>query len=109
MNNTAAKELAALPACDFESHELNSRAGAPRSASSRLNFMDTSEKPNFAAGMLRQRRTIIALAILLVAAGIAVLFVLDRMPLPLRILVGLTDVFGGLTLLVLVRQKLPKR
>ena len=55
--------------------------------------------------MLRQRRTIIALALLLIAAGLTVLFLLERMPLPLRILVGLTDVIGGLTLLVLVRQK----
>ena len=58
--------------------------------------------------MLRQRRTIIALALLLIAAGLTVLFLLERMPLPLRILVGLTDVFGGLTLLVLVRQKFSK-
>lgn len=67
--------------------------------------MEPSQDPNAASRMLRQRRTIIALSLLLIAAGITVLFVLERMPLPLRILVGLTDVFGGLTLLVIVRQK----
>jgi uncharacterized membrane protein HdeD (DUF308 family) len=72
-------------------------------------LMDTSQEPNAAAKTLRQRRIILALALLLIAAGIIVLFVLERMPLPLRILVGLTDVVGGLTLLVLVRQKFSRR
>lgn len=55
----------------------------------------------------RQKRTLTALAILLVALGFLVLFVLDRMPLPLRMLVGLGDLFAGLVLLVLVKQKFP--
>ena len=58
-----------------------------------------------AANRARQKRTIIALACVLIAGGLVVLLVLDRMPLPLRILVGLMDVFAGLGLLVLVRQK----
>jgi fatty acid desaturase len=53
----------------------------------------------------RQKRTITILATLLIVAGLIVLLLLQRMPLPMRILVGLTDVFGGLVLLVLVRQK----
>jgi hypothetical protein len=53
----------------------------------------------------RQGKTITWLAAGLIVAGLAVLFVLPRLPLPMRILVGLTDVFAGLTLLVLVRQK----
>jgi hypothetical protein len=65
--------------------------------------------PQVTARTLRQKRTIIILALLLIAGGITVLFALERMPLPMRILVGLTDVFGGLTLLVLVRQKFSER
>lgn len=53
----------------------------------------------------RQKRTIQILSALLIAGGLAVLFLLTRMPLPLRILVGLTDVVAGAVLLVLVRQK----
>ncbi|WP_414662137.1 hypothetical protein [Horticoccus sp. 23ND18S-11] len=49
-----------------------------------------------------------ALAFLLIAGGLAVLFFLQRMPLPMRILVGLIDVFAGLGFLVLVRQKFPR-
>ena len=53
----------------------------------------------------RQKRTVTALAFVLIAGGLTVLLLLERMPLPMRILVGLTDIFAGLTLLVLVRQK----
>ena len=53
----------------------------------------------------RQKRTLQILAFALITAGVVILFALQRMPLPLRILVGLTDVFAGLTLLVVVRQK----
>ena len=41
----------------------------------------------------------------LIIGGLAVLLLLQRMPLPMRLLVGLMDVFAGLTLLVVVRQK----
>jgi hypothetical protein len=54
----------------------------------------------------RQKRTLLALATSLIAAGRVVLFVLKRMPLPLRIMVGLGDLFAGCVMLVLVRQKL---
>ena len=53
----------------------------------------------------RQRLTVIILASLLICGGLAVLFLLKRIPPPLRLLVGLTDVVGGSVLLVLVRQK----
>jgi hypothetical protein len=53
----------------------------------------------------RQKRTITVLATLLIIGGLIVMFGLERMPLPLRLMVGLTDVFAGLTMLVLVRQK----
>ena len=53
----------------------------------------------------RQKKNITWLATGLIVAGLAILFLLPRLPLPMRILVGLTDIFAGLTLLVLVRQK----
>lgn len=56
---------------------------------------------------MRQRRTIILLASLLIIGGVIILFALQRMPLPMRILVGLTDIVAGLTLLIVVRQKFP--
>ena len=56
----------------------------------------------------RQRRTILSLAVVLILGGLAVLFLLKRMPVPLRIVIGLMDVFAGLGLLVLVRQKFAK-
>jgi uncharacterized membrane protein HdeD (DUF308 family) len=53
----------------------------------------------------RQKRMIVVLAVALIIGGLAVLFLLKRMPLPMRMLVGLTDVIAGLVLLVVVRQK----
>ena len=58
-----------------------------------------------AARRARQKTTITILAIALIVGGLVVLFALKRMPLPMRLLAGLTDVFAGLTLLVVVRQK----
>lgn len=55
----------------------------------------------------RQRRTLLFLGALLLAAGVVVLALLDRMPLPLRILVGLTDIIAGCVILLVVRQKFP--
>ena len=54
----------------------------------------------------RQKRPLVALAILLIGGGACVLLLLARMPLPLRILVGLGDIVAGCGLLVLVRQNL---
>lgn len=53
----------------------------------------------------RQKRTLRLLAGFLIIGGLVILLVLDRMPLPMRIMVGLMDVVAGLGLLVLVRQK----
>lgn len=53
----------------------------------------------------RQKQTITMLAVLLIAMGCVVLFFLSRMPLPLRLIVGIGDLFAGAVLLVLVRQK----
>ena len=41
---------------------------------------------------------------MLIGGGVAVLLLLERMPLPLRLIIGFMDVFAGLGLLVLVRQ-----
>jgi uncharacterized membrane protein HdeD (DUF308 family) len=53
----------------------------------------------------KQKRTLIALAVLLIVGGFVVLLFLERMPLPLRVLVGMSDVVAGLVLLVMARQK----
>ena len=53
----------------------------------------------------RQKRTLVALAIILLVGGAVVLLLLQRMPLPLRIIIGLGDIVAGCGLLVLARQK----
>jgi hypothetical protein len=57
------------------------------------------------AQRVRQKRLTTILACILIGGGVVVLVAVQRMPLPVRILVGLVDVFAGLALLVLVRQK----
>ena len=54
---------------------------------------------------LRQRRKITWLAWLLITAGLAILLLLERLPLPLRLLMGFVDLVAGAGLLVLRRQK----
>jgi hypothetical protein len=56
----------------------------------------------------RQRVTIQILAVGLIVAGLLLLFVLEKVPPPMRILGGLIDIAIGLVLLVVVRQKFPK-
>ena len=56
----------------------------------------------------RQRRQIGVLAWVLLAAGVAILLFLDRIPLPLRLLMGFVDLVAGAGLLVLRRQKFPE-
>lgn len=53
----------------------------------------------------RQRRLLLILGPALIAGGLAVLIFVTRMPLPLRIIVGLTDIIAGCALLLVVRQK----
>ena len=64
-----------------------------------------SEEPRISPRRARQKTIVTILGFALIAGGLIVLFALKRMPLPMRLLVGLTDVFAGLTMLVLVRQK----
>ena len=58
-----------------------------------------------AARRTRQKRTITLLAVVLIIGGVIVLLALQRLPLPLRLLVGLGDVIAGCVLLLVVRQK----
>jgi len=53
----------------------------------------------------RLKRTVLILAPVLILGGLAVLLFLERMPLPLRLIVGLGDIIVGLVLLVLLKQK----
>lgn len=63
------------------------------------------DDPGLAQKRARQKTTITALAVLLIVAGAIVLPFLERIPLPLRIAVGLGDIIAGWGLLILVRQK----
>jgi uncharacterized membrane protein len=67
-----------------------------------------TDPAQLAALRARQRRTLLILAVALMAGGILILFVLKKVPPPLRILIGLSDFFTGLILLVVVRQKFGK-
>jgi hypothetical protein len=53
----------------------------------------------------RQARTIAALAGVLIVGGLALVFLVDRLPLPFRLFLGLGDVIAGCVLLVVLRQK----
>ena len=64
-----------------------------------------TEETRISTRRARQKTIVTILGFVLIAGGLIVLFALKRMPLPMRLLVGLTDVFAGLTMLVLVRQK----
>ena len=63
------------------------------------------DQPEVLAIRLRQRRKITWLAWLLITAGLAILLLLERLPLPLRLLMGFVDLVAGAGLLVLRRQK----
>lgn len=52
----------------------------------------------------RQKTTLTVLALVLIAGGLLLLFVLQRLPLPLRIVMGLGDLVAGIVLLVMARQ-----
>ncbi len=66
------------------------------------------ESARLAALRARQRNTVLILATVLMTGGVLILFVLQKVPAPLRILIGLSDFFAGLILLVLARQKFSK-
>ena len=53
----------------------------------------------------RLKRTVLILAPVLILGGLAILLFLERMPFPLRLIVGFGDIVVGLVLLVLLKQK----
>jgi uncharacterized membrane protein HdeD (DUF308 family) len=53
----------------------------------------------------RQKRIVVITSCLLIVGGFVVLFFVKRLPLPMRVMVGLTDVVGGIVLIVLVSRK----
>ncbi|HVU36673.1 MAG TPA: hypothetical protein VHE61_24745 [Opitutaceae bacterium] len=59
----------------------------------------------YARKYARQKRTVALLGVLLIIVGLVLLTVLRRVPMPLRIMAGLGDIFIGCVLLVLVRQQ----
>jgi hypothetical protein len=61
--------------------------------------------PDPAAIRARQKRTLLILATVLILSGAAVLLFLSRIPLPFRLLIGLSDLIAGCVILVVVRQK----
>jgi uncharacterized membrane protein HdeD (DUF308 family) len=67
----------------------------------------TEPAPNSAAAarLARQRRQVVVAASVLIVGGVLILFVLKRVPMPMRILIGLTDLTGGIVLLVLALRK----
>ncbi|MSU65010.1 MAG: hypothetical protein EXS38_02660 [Opitutus sp.] len=65
----------------------------------------STEDPRLGARWARQRTTILVLAFGLIIGGLLLLFVLKRMPLPMRILAGLGDLVAGYALLIVARQK----
>jgi len=68
----------------------------------------STEDPQRIALRSRQRKTLLLLATALIVGGLLILFVLKKMPLPMRIMAGLGDLVGGCVLLVVARQKLGK-
>jgi len=53
----------------------------------------------------RQKVVLIALGTVLMLGGFVVLFALKRMPLPLRLMVGLGDLIAASALFMILRQK----
>jgi hypothetical protein len=57
----------------------------------------------------RQKALLLALAAVLMVAGLVVLFLLKRLPLPLRLAMGFVDFTAAAALLLFLRQKFPRR
>lgn len=62
-----------------------------------------AEDPRATRERLRKKMTILGIGLLV--AGAAVLLLLQRIPLPLRLLIGFGDLIVGATLLLVARQK----
>jgi hypothetical protein len=70
--------------------------------------MSSDSESELAYRRSRQKFTVFTLSTFLIIGGLLLLFVLKRLPLPMRIFAGLGDVVAGCVLLVLLRQKLHK-
>lgn len=64
--------------------------------------------PRTKAQRLRQRFIVLTVAGVLIAGGLLILFVLEKVPPGMRVVSGLGDIFAGLGLLVLARQQFKK-
>lgn len=64
-----------------------------------------SDPAELARKYARQKRFVTILSVVLIVVGAVLIFALRRVPLPMRIMAGLGDVFVGCVLLVLVRQR----
>lgn len=53
----------------------------------------------------RLRRTVLLLAPTMIVAGILIIAFLDRIPMPVRLLMGFGNIIVGLVLLLLLKQK----
>jgi uncharacterized membrane protein HdeD (DUF308 family) len=58
-----------------------------------------------AARLARQKRIIVITSCVLIAGGFVVMFFVKRLPLPMRMLVGMTDVVGGVVLIILAQKE----
>jgi hypothetical protein len=69
----------------------------------------TKPRSTEATRQSRQKILLLALAAVLMAAGLVVLLLLKRLPLPLRLTMGFVDFTAAAALLLLLRQKFPRR
>ncbi len=66
---------------------------------------DSSSPTSEALQRTRQKVILIALGTVLMLGGFVVLFALKRMPLPMRLVVGLGDLIAASALFMILRQK----
>ena len=66
---------------------------------------DSSSPTSEALQRTRQKVILIALGTVLMLGGFVVLFALKRMPLPMRLVVGLGDFIAASALFMILRQK----
>jgi len=67
--------------------------------------MQPASTPDSLRQRARQKRILVVLGAVLIVAGLLLLLVLERVPMPLRILMGLGDLVAGAVLLLVARQK----
>jgi hypothetical protein len=65
-------------------------------------------EPTVAPLTSRQRRILIVMSAVLFLGGLAIMFFLQRLPLPARLGLGVIDIIGAAVLVVFLRQNSPK-